>query len=194
MSSEEYKELASSLLSKKDINMFKHLSLDPQHYIYNFDTDPEAPKKIPLTGCKFIDNWREWERTLRLNLVRNRAIKLNRDIGDVSNLSSPPISPKEAYVAASTAVSMEGNPLEREVFLDKARWAAIDTLTSYDNFNQNNVFAYYLKLLLLERRQAFNAEIGFAEYKSIYSEIIQSPHELKENETQNSGQNSTGEH
>jgi len=38
----------------------------------------------------------------------------------------------------------------------------------------NNIYAYYLKLLLLERRQSFNTEKGFAEYKTLYAEILES--------------------
>ncbi|MCL2212125.1 MAG: hypothetical protein FWB95_09415, partial [Treponema sp.] len=141
MSSASFKATAAYFLNSADSSLLKHLSLDPAF----------AQEK---TNSDFIDNWREFERALRLNLAKERAIKLRRD---TMQLQHPPLFPLEAANAASKAID-ESSPLEGEIVLDKARWAAIDSMTGSDNFHRNAVYAYFLKLLLLERREAFNTE------------------------------------
>ena len=151
MSSEEFKTLAKPLMTKCDLALLNQLSLEPQ------EKD---------TGCNFIDGWQKWDLTLRMDLAKQRAIKLKRDI---------PVSEPEYHMATSAAASKafeENSPLEGEVVLDKARWFAIEDLAGSDYFHRNNVFAYYLKLLLIERRMSFNVEKGFAEYKSLYASIV----------------------
>ena len=170
ISSAGFKALAETQLSEEDASLMGSLSLDP---------DPEGvfvpsyAELVPSSGCEFIDSWREWERSLRLNLSKSRAIKLKRD-----NLSAlePPFYPVEAVAAASKAVNTEISPLEGEFLIDKARWNAIDTFAGNDYFDRNSVYAYFLKLMLIERRMSFNAERGFTEYKSLYASIIESEH------------------
>jgi len=156
MSSQKFKELAVSLMTKKDASLMEYLSLEYQ---------PFAKK----TGCKFIDNWRKWENTLRLNLGKSRALNLyNEYTGEI-----PPDVPEDAVYTATNLFSHEGTPLEGEMLFDRARWNVIEDLLAGSNyFDRGGVYAYFLKLLLLERHQLFNIEKGFAEYKSIYAEII----------------------
>ena len=158
MSSDAFISLAESLMNEEDSSLIGKLSLD---------IDPQSDLS---TGCEFIDGWREWERTLRLNLAKHRAVHLKRDN---TSAVEPPFTPADAALAASKAVIGESNPLDAEILIDKARWNAIDSLAGLDNFDRNQAFAYYLKLLLLERRHAFDAEIGFSEYKSLYEQIIE---------------------
>ena len=157
MSSESFKELARSLLNKADSVYLDFLTLNP------------AKANENPTGCSFIDNWHEWDKALRLNLAKERAIKLKRE----GEIISPPLFPLEASAAASKAVD-EHSPLDGETVIDKARWNAIDNLAGNDYFHRNTVYAYYLKLLLIERREAFNVEKGFDEYKSLYASILDS--------------------
>jgi hypothetical protein len=104
-----------------------------------------------------------------LNLAKERALKLKKEV----QITDIPFFPQEAAITAVKAVD-EKSPLDGEILLDKARWNAIDTIAGGDYFSVNNVYAYYLKLLLLERRQAFNTEKGFAEYKTLYASILES--------------------
>ena len=157
MTSASFKTMAQYFLKDKDAVYMDKLSLNPVFSEKN-------------CGIGFIDNWRNWEHALKLNLGKERAIKLKKE-----NLISaqPPFFPLEASAAASKAID-EHSPLEGEIVLDKARWFAIDSLAGNDNFHREGVYAYFLKLLLLERRQSFNVEKGFAEYKSLYASIVES--------------------
>jgi hypothetical protein len=65
------------------------------------------------------------------------------------------------------------SPLEAELFLDEARWKALEYFQGITYFDRNTVYAYLLKLLLMERRSAFRAEEGFAEYKGLYAAVME---------------------
>ena len=119
----------------------------------------------PRLSSTLINRWRTWERALRLNLARNRALVLKREAVDA------PESPLNAVNAAKNALNFE-SPLEAELFLDKARWDAIEVFQGISYFSEKMIFAYFLKLKLMERRQVFNAEEGFLEYKSLYASIL----------------------
>ena len=161
MSSDAFKALCKPMLSEEDAALLPLLAIDP-------DIDD-----VSATGCGFIDGWREWGRAFVFNLAKHRAVKIKRE-GMLT--SEPPPYPQDAALAAAKAVTGDISPLEAEILIDKARWNAIDNLAGIDYFGINNVYAYFLKLLLLERRHAFNVETGFSEYKSLYSEIIENAH------------------
>jgi len=167
MSLSAFMDLALPLLSKEDADLMKLLSLYPG----NASPDGEGfsyAEAAPSTGCRFIDDWREWERALRLNLAKHRTIKSRLD--NPSSVEAPPV-PADAASVAVKAVNNAATPLEGEITIDKARWDAIGALAGNDYFDRNNVFAYFLKLSLLERRRSFDKEKGFAEYKSLYASI-----------------------
>jgi len=175
MSSEEFKALALSVLDENDSSFFNLISIDPDPE----KTEPAYKEATPATGCEFIDNWRVWERTFRLNLAKQRAHHLKREISSIE----PPVMPADAALAASKAVSGDYSPLEAEFLIDKARWNAIAEIAGFEYFSLSHVLAYYLKLLLMERRASFNNEKGISEYKSLYASILgkaqQSPGEPK---------------
>jgi len=154
-----FKELVKPLLTAEDSAFLDMVGLDPQHYA----------ERAPACGSDFIDGWREWERALRLNLARGRALKAKRE-GSVT--AEPPALPTDAVSAAARALAENDSPLEAEITLDKARWSAIDSLLGYEYFDRNTVFAYLLKLLILQRRASFQTETGFSEYKSLYAAIL----------------------
>jgi hypothetical protein len=185
MSSVAFKELAQSLLNEKDAALMKHLALDPEPHTEQQEDTVQAHgstsvraigesysyiNEIPSTGCSFIDSWREWERTLRLNLAKQRAHTLKRD-NEITY--DPPVVPIEASNIAMKAVSGDVSPIDAEVMIDKARWNAICSISGSDYFNRDNVFAYYLKLVLMERKLSFNTDNGFSEYKSLYASILE---------------------
>jgi hypothetical protein len=184
MSSAAFLDLAGRLLDKEDAGLLDKLSLDPGDPAGSPGTDTSRPayeESAAPTGCDFIDKWREWERALRLNLARNRALHLKRESGAPVD---PPAYPLDAVGAAAATLKAgltsgiptgipEESPLEAEITLDKARWNAIEHLQGITYFSRNTIYAYFLKLLLLERRESFNTEAGFAEYKSLYASILE---------------------
>jgi hypothetical protein len=170
MTSAAFKTLACDMMSSGDAKMLDFCTLDP-------DPDrPDAEKSsaptyaepAPRKYSELINQWKDWERALRLNLARNRAQKLKRDSGTVAEA---PGLPADAAAVAKTAMAFE-SPLDAEIFLDKARWDAIESFQGMNSFSENAMYAYLLKLLLLERRAAFNTEEGLTEYKGLYAAIL----------------------
>jgi hypothetical protein len=153
MTSSSFKELCSTKLSSSDFALLDWCTLDP------------ANRQV--ASSSFIDGWYAWEWTLRLNLTRYRATRLKRD-----GSADPPEYPADAAYIAKTAMSIE-SPLEAEIFLDESRWKAIELLQGIQYFHINTIYAYLLKLLLMERRAGFVAEEGFTEYKRLYAAIME---------------------
>ena len=131
----------------------------------------EAPKP---SSSAYINRWRAWERALRLHLARLRFQRLKGDMAssDFAAPADPPEGFPDAALAAKAALAIE-SPLEAELFLDKSRWDLVEALQGFDYFHVNTVFGYLLKLLLMERRSAFKAEEGFAEYKGLYASVME---------------------
>jgi hypothetical protein len=173
MSSAAFRNLAGTLMAKEDAALLDQVSLDPDPVGTSLGIPAGVPsyaEKAPSSGCAFIDRWREWERTLRLNLAQARAQRIRREGGAPVE---PPGHPAEAAALALNAAAVDESPLEAELFLDRARWNAIEELGGIDYFSRNTVYAYLLKLLLLERHSLFDTEAGFAEYKSLYASILE---------------------
>ena len=167
MSPEAFRDLALTLLDEEDAALLDKIGLGLN-----------PPRDGVPSGSAFIDKWREWERILRLNLVKQRAGKLKRE----APASDPPVLPSDAAAAAAKAVSE--TPLEGEIIIDKARWHAIDTLLEGSGpFDQDVVFAYMLKLIILNRQALFVAERGFSEYKSLYASILEQSGKLSAGES-----------
>jgi hypothetical protein len=153
MSSGHFRELCEDGLSAADAALLPCLALDP------FSSKGGA-------ASPFISKWNEWEKVLRANLAKYRAAKQRREApADV------PDYPAGAAAAAKAAVSID-SPLEAEIFLDGARWKAIEEFQGLSYFSVNTAYAYLLKLLLMERRSCFRTEEGFTEYKELYASIM----------------------
>ncbi|MDR1858451.1 MAG: DUF2764 domain-containing protein [Treponema sp.] len=171
MSSEAFRELARPLVSDQDAALLDLVSLDPQPpRPGNTGGGLSYENSSPACGSDFIDQWREWERAMRLNLAKHRLVKTKRE-GTVT--AEPPVLPTDAVSAAAKAVAEADSPLEGETLIDRARWSAIEVLQGTGYFDSSTVFAYLLKLIILERRASFHAETGFSEYKSLYASILE---------------------
>jgi hypothetical protein len=125
-----------------------------------------APANTPSS---FINAWCKREQALTVALAKLRAAALKRSLPD--GVAGNPDADTTAL--AKTAFEMD-NPLEAELYLDKGRWDAIEALVGTEYFSADVVFAYFLKLLLIERRSSFKVEEGFAEYKALYAGILES--------------------
>jgi hypothetical protein len=165
MTPDAFLNLCKTELSTTEFSLLASCTLDPD--TRNGDGVSYVEGASP-SSLDFIDAWREWERALRLNLARYRAQKLKREAGAVE----PPEYPAGAVAVAKAAVAFD-SPLEAELFLDQARWNAIESLQGLSYFGENAVYAYLLKLLLLERKALFKAEEGFTEYRALYAAILE---------------------
>jgi len=183
MSSDAFRSLALEFMSTADAAVLDSCTLDPDSPSVSADPDmgdeiaanPGAgglgatyARPAKKTSSSLVNNWKKWERTLRLNLAKGRSLKFKRD---GASLAEAPEDPPDAASAAKTALLMD-SPLEAELYLDKARWDVIESFQGVNNFHKNAIYAYLLKLLLMERRAAFNAEEGFSEYKRLYAAIL----------------------
>jgi len=170
MSPEAFRDLVMPLMDEQDAAMFDMIGLSLKPPIGN--------AADVSSGSDFIDKWREWERILRLNLVKHRSGKLKRETPS----AEPPVIPSDAASAAAKAV--QETPLDGEITIDKARWNAIDNLVAGSGlFDRNVVFAYMLKLIILNRQALFQTERGFSEYKSLYASILEKSGNLSAGES-----------
>ena len=150
---ERFTELCNRFLGKKSQEAMKELTLSP-------------PKNSKGSGSVLIDAWNESERNLRFALGKVRAEKMKKPF-DTENR----IFPVEYIKAASAATEIE-NPMEAEKYLNSYRLAILETLRPMDNFSEDYVLYYGLKLKLIMRIRQFDTKIGEATYKDIYNSIL----------------------
>jgi len=166
MSSRAFRDMVLKEMSPGEAQLLEFCTLEP--------ISKQQISKAGISSA-FIRDWHNWEGVLRLTLAKNRGIKLKRE--DPSLESAPEI-PTDAVAAAKQALSVD-SPIEAELILDTARWNAIENLHGIGYFTENMIYAYLLKLQLMERRQAFNTEEGFAEYKTLYASILENAGEFE---------------
>jgi hypothetical protein len=156
MSSEEFRAQCLDQLHEADAELIRYCYYNPLLAI----------ETVKSTGSEFIDCLMARERTLVLNLAYLRAGKLKRP-----SPGDPPHDVPRAEAVAKAVFEMD-DPLEAAIFIDKSRWEALDDMLGLDPFGVNNVFAYLMKLQLLERRQCFDAEVGAVKFKELYDSIL----------------------
>jgi hypothetical protein len=125
-----------------------------------------AIETVKPTGSDFIDAMLARERVLVLNLAYLRAVRLKRP-----DPEAPPRGVEAAESLAKAAFET-GDPLAAELLIDRARWDALDEAIGLDLFGVNIIYAHFMKLQLLERRQLFDTVKGFAEYRKLYDSIL----------------------
>ena len=150
---ERFSELCGSHLGKKAQNEMKNLTLLP-------------PKSYEDSGSSLLKAWNESERNLRLALGKARAEKMKKSF-DAGNR----ILPMEYIKMANTAIEMN-DPMEAEKFLNRYRLELLEALRPMDNFSEDFVFYYGLKLKLLQRIRQFDTKAGEAAYRNIYNSIL----------------------
>ena len=153
---EYFLDLCSRFMNKKVLKVLESLTLEP-------------PKEFEKTGFTVLDKWYDFERSLRIALAYLRALKMKKEFTDPTNLLSK-VSP-EVMQVARTAMAFE-SPLEAEDYLDQIRIEYLTNNLPYDNFSDDAVIAYGLKLKLANRVKKFNEEAGMASYRKIYDRIL----------------------
>ena len=157
ISSEEFREQCNGILHPDDAALLKYCYYDPKL----------AVETVQPTGSAFIDLLMLRERVLVLNLAFVRSAKLNRP-----SPGDPPHDVPRAEARGKTAFEMD-DPLEATIYIDQGRWGALDEMVGLNLFGVDTIFAYLLKLQLLERRQLFEAETGTVNYKERYDSILE---------------------
>ena len=153
ITNEGFLELCKSFLSKKAMCEIENLTLSPKP---NFDK----------SGSALIQSFNEGESKLRLALSKARAEKLNKAVENKNENI-----PAELVKLANAAVEID-NPLEAEIFLLNYRLNLLEALRPIDNFSEDYLFYYGLKLKLLTRVRKFDKNLGETTYKNIYNSIM----------------------
>ena len=150
---ERFMELCERSLKKKALSELKNIKLIPT-------IDAEK------SHSSLVENWNNSERNLRLVLAKVRAEKMNKSF-DLGNKHLP----SELFKVAGEAVEIK-NPLEAEKYLLQYRLSFLETLRPMDNFSEDFIFYYGLKLRLILRIRQFDTQVGKATYKNIYNSIL----------------------
>ena len=153
LTGEQFRELAGRFISEEEKKILSELSLVP-------------PMELVSTGSDFLDVWYEKERNLRCALAQIRAQKMHKD-----SIPLPAGCTADIVSAARTAVGMD-SPLSAEQFLFDYRLRLLDDLRPLDAFSIDAVYAYGLRLLLIERMRKFEVENGKTSYHKIYDTIL----------------------
>lgn len=150
---DRFLELCGRFLGKKVQSELEKLTLVP----------PIIPEK---SKSKLIVSWNTAERDLRLALAKARADKMNKTFDLENRLLSI-----ELIKIANTAVEFE-SPLDAEQFLLNHRLHFLETIRPMDNFSEDFLFYYGLKLKLLMRIRQLDTQIGKIEYRKLYDSIL----------------------
>ncbi len=153
LNGESFRELASRFISEDEKVILNGLSIVP-------------PRELNSTGSAFLDTWYEKERNLRYALAQIRAQKLKKD-----GFTLPSGCTQDIVSIARTAVGMD-SPLSAEQFLYDYRLRLLDELRPMDSFSIDTVYAYGIRLMLIERMRKFEVENGKTSYHKIYDEIL----------------------
>ena len=153
ISVDDFLSLCTASLNSKKWQELKALSLTPS-------------REHKKSSSALLTAWNEGERNLRLALgvVRAEKMKKEFDKGE-ENI------PTEFLNLASAAVESK-TPWDAEVFLNDYRLEFLETLRPTDNFSDEFLFYYFIKLKLLSRIRQFSTELGKSAYKNIYSSIL----------------------
>ena len=156
-SSVEFLEECNYMLNPKDAALLPYCRYDPKL----------AVETLEPTGSDFIDLLMLRERVLALNLAFFRAAGLKR------NAPEDPPQDMPRTVAVARAASEMDDPLRAALFIDQARWGALDTMTALDDmFGVDNIFLHLLRLQLLERHQRLLPGMGREMYRECRNAIL----------------------
>ncbi|AHH03050.1 Hypothetical protein BHY_0099 [Borrelia nietonii YOR] len=138
-------------LSKEDFLFLKDLS----------------ESKFVRGSLKVIDQFLEFKEIIRYTLAALRAEKLGfpRDV----YLESPYFS--HYYLGILKPLCLKENPFEIELELDMLKWQFLTELEVGNDFNFEKLVIYFLKLILVSRRNLFIEEIGKKNFDDICQKL-----------------------
>jgi hypothetical protein len=110
-----------------------------------------------ITNHPFVAQWRDHDCQIRNAVARYRAQRLGRD-------ATSQLRPHRGYDLSTMRSAEEAlsraHPLERELALDRLRWALLDELAGTNMFSLEHLIAYGLKLQLVHRWAGLSDERG----------------------------------
>ena len=122
---------------------------------------------VPNKDDDSFPEWNRWETMLRNRLALHRE-------AFVKGASNFTREEKDYFAEVEKIVQdayLKDNPLEREDFLDRMRWARLEDLEVGHEFDFMKLCTYRLKLLLCEKRRNRDKEHGSSNYDRIVSDI-----------------------
>ena len=126
----------------------------------------------------FAGQYRAWEIALRNALVKVRAKEQGLDEREFLREGGDGFGVEEI---ASSAIKID-SPLEAEHFLNRARWHYVEELTSGHIMDLEYLQGYFLQLQILERKESFQEDKGFQNYRKLYEDILSVRKEGADNE------------
>jgi hypothetical protein len=107
--------------------------------------------------CPAEARWNEFEPAVRNAVVRARAARTGREAQAYTKLESTAFG----FLETQVQDAFNRDPLRLESELDRVRWEFLDDLTVGRDFDFDALFVYRIKLLLLEKRAALDADSGW---------------------------------
>ncbi len=156
MTLDDFFELCSDFLSKKEKSILEKTSLMP------------TEGKI-CSNNSLAEKWSDGEIFLRNRIARIRA--KNKAMNAEKNFRSEHGFYSNTEKNVQTALAMD-NPFEKEKMLYLHRWKVLEDLSALSQFNFDALLAYKLKLELLEKVSSMNRETGIARFKEIRETIL----------------------
>ena len=153
ISSEQFAVLCEEHFTRNDLLAFRQLVEGRTH-------DSRHP---------FVLKWHERETRLRNAVTRNRAQRTDRDPADY-------LVPEHGFdTLTEKAVSdafARPSPLDRELHLDRFRWALAEETAGYNSFSSSALLAYAIKLKIAARWAQMSPEKGEEEVKKVISDQL----------------------
>lgn len=161
MTPQEFIEFCEYQLSPADLQEMMTVSMEP----------PSAPG-----GTNAQRGFYRFERGLRNSLVRMRAASLGVDASDFISTTRNGDDYSEDSMAAELARATFGaqSPLQGEEILDRGRWDVLTLLESGHFFDLDVLIIYYLKLMILTRKNNRSREVGTQGYEAAYAKMTES--------------------
>ena len=157
LTSAEFLERCGTFLEPRLLQFLRELSIAPRALPKYadptvFEDIPEDRAAGPRSAV--MAQYARWEIALRNMLAKLRGAKLGLD--PEPNLVKLSVFESTAETAARNAFGLS-DPLERELALDRARWAFFDDMEWHHLFNFEALCIYRCKLLILEKWAACRA-------------------------------------
>ncbi len=107
----------------------------------------------------FVRKWHDRDTQLRNAVARMRAARIGEGT-DASKWLHSHAGFEVSTETAITAAFQEPNPMRRDLAIERLRWNIAGELAGFDSFSAEAIFAYAIRLGILCRKAAANADKG----------------------------------